>query len=35
MLQVTEAAENKINEVLAQEKEVDDAYVRIYVSGVG
>jgi len=35
MLQVTETAEKKINEVLEQEKEVDDAYVRIYVSGVG
>jgi len=35
MLQVTETAEKKISEVLEQEKEVDDAYVRIYVSGVG
>ena len=35
MLQVTESAKEKINEVLAQEKEVDDAYVRVYVSGVG
>ncbi len=35
MLQVTETAEKKIHEVLEQEKEVDDAYVRIYVSGVG
>jgi len=35
MLQVSEAAEKKIHDVLAQEKEVDDAYVRIYVSGVG
>ncbi len=35
MLQVTDAAEKKINEVLAQEKEGDDAYVRVYVSGVG
>ena len=35
MLQVSEAAEKKINEVVAQEKELDDAYVRIYVSGVG
>ncbi len=35
MFQISEAAEKKINEVLAQEKEVEDAYVRIYVSGVG
>ncbi len=35
MLQVSEAAEKKINEVVAQENELDDAYVRIYVSGVG
>jgi len=35
MLQVTDAAEKKINEVLAQENEADNAYVRIYLSGVG
>ncbi len=35
MLQVSEAAEKKISEVVSQEKELDDAYVRIYVSGVG
>ncbi len=35
MLQISEVAEKKINEVVAQEKEVDDTYVRIYVSGVG
>ncbi len=35
MLQVTDAAQQKINEVIANEEQVEDAYVRIYVSGVG
>ncbi len=35
MLQVTEAAQEKINEVLAREEELKSAHVRIYVSGVG
>jgi len=35
MLQVTEAAQQKINEVIAQEDQLEDAHVRIYISGVG
>ncbi len=35
MLQVTNAAQEKINEVLASEENLNDAHVRIYVSGVG
>jgi len=35
MLQVTDAAQEKINEVLSREEELKDAHVRIYISGVG